>query len=33
MRRIVPSMGGLDLTPILAYFLLSLIESILLRLM
>jgi YggT family protein len=33
MRRIVPSMGGLDLTPILAYFLLNLTESILFRLM
>jgi YggT family protein len=33
MRRIVPSLGGLDLTPILAYFLLSLTESFLLRLM
>ena len=33
MRRIVPSLGGLDITPILAYFLLSLTESFLLRLM
>lgn len=33
MRRIVPNLGGLDLTPILAYFLLSLTESFLLRLM
>jgi YggT family protein len=33
MRRVVPTMGGLDLTPILAYFLLNIIESILLRLM
>ncbi|MDP9201465.1 MAG: YggT family protein [Gemmatimonadota bacterium] len=33
MRRIVPSLGGLDLTPILAYFLLNLTESILFRLM
>ena len=33
MRRIVPSFGGLDLTPILAYFLLNLTESILFRLM
>lgn len=33
LRRIVPSLGGLDLTPILAYFLLSITESLLLRLM
>ena len=33
MRRIVPSFGGLDITPLLAYFLLSLTESFLLRLM
>jgi YggT family protein len=33
MRRIVPSLGGLDLTPILAYFLLNLVESLLFRLM
>lgn len=33
MRRVVPNLGGLDLTPILAYFLLSLTESFLLRLM
>lgn len=33
MRRIVPNLGGLDLTPILAYFLLILIEGVLLRLM
>src|SRR5688572_24005040 len=33
MRRIVPSLGGLDITPILAYFLLSLTEGFLLRLM
>jgi len=33
MRRIVPNLGGLDITPILAYFLLSLTESFLLRLM
>jgi YggT family protein len=33
MRRIVPNLGGLDVTPILAYFLLSLIESVLHRLM
>lgn len=33
MRRIVPNLGGLDVTPILAYFLLNLTESILFRLM
>ena len=33
MRRIVPNLGGLDITPILAYFLLSLTEGFLLRLM
>ena len=33
LRRIVPNLGGLDITPILAYFLLSLTESFLLRLM
>jgi YggT family protein len=33
MRRIVPNLGGLDITPILAYFLLSLVQSLLLRLM
>jgi YggT family protein len=33
MRRIVPNLGGLDVTPILAYFLLSLTESLLFRLM
>jgi YggT family protein len=33
MRRIVPSLGGLDVTPILAYFLLNLTESLLFRLM
>jgi len=33
LRRIVPTLGGLDITPILAYFLLNLIESILFRLM
>jgi YggT family protein len=32
LRRIVPNFGGLDITPILAYFLLSIIESILFRL-
>jgi YggT family protein len=33
LRRIVPNLGGLDITPILAYFLLSIIESVLFRLM
>ena len=33
MRRIVPNLGGLDITPILAYFLLSLTQSLLLGLM
>lgn len=33
MRRVVPNLGGLDITPILAYFLLSLTERFLLRLM
>ena len=33
LRRIVPNFGGLDLTPILAYFLLNIIESMLFRLM
>ena len=33
MRRIVPNLGGLDITPILAYFLLSITESFLLRMM
>jgi YggT family protein len=33
LRRIVPGMGGIDFTPIIAYFLLDIIESILLRLM
>jgi YggT family protein len=33
MRRIVPNLGGLDITPILAYFLLNLTESLLFRLM
>ena len=33
MRRIVPNLGGLDVTPILAYFLLNLTESLLFRLM
>ena len=33
LRRILPNFGGLDLTPILAYFLLNIIESLLFRLM
>lgn len=33
LRRIVPNLGGLDITPILAYFLLNLVESLLFRLM
>ena len=33
LRRVVPNLGGLDLSPILAYFLLSITESLLLRLM
>jgi YggT family protein len=33
LRRVVPNFGGLDITPILAYFLLSITESILFRLM
>jgi YggT family protein len=33
LRRVIPSFGGLDITPILAYFLLGIIESILFRLM
>jgi YggT family protein len=33
LRRVVPSFGGLDITPILAYFLLGIIESVLFRLM
>lgn len=33
LRRIVPNLGGLDITPILAYFLLGFIESALHRLM
>ncbi|MEA2762603.1 MAG: YggT family protein [Gemmatimonadaceae bacterium] len=33
LRRIVPNFGGLDITPILAYFLLSIVESVLFRLM
>ena len=33
LRRVVPNLGGLDITPILAYFLLNIIESLLSRLM
>jgi YggT family protein len=33
LRRVVPSFGGLDITPILAYFLLGIVESVLFRLM
>lgn len=33
LRRVIPSLGGLDITPILAWFLLQIIESFLLRLM
>jgi YggT family protein len=33
LRRVVPNLGGLDITPILAYFLLSITESLLLGLM
>lgn len=33
LRRIVPALGGLDLTPIVAYILLNIIESLLFRLM
>ena len=33
LRRVVPSLGGLDITPLLAYFLLSITENLLLGLM
>jgi YggT family protein len=33
LRRFVPNLGGLDITPILAYILLNIIESFLFRLM
>ncbi|MGH7602538.1 MAG: YggT family protein [Gemmatimonadaceae bacterium] len=33
LRRIVPTMGAFDFTPIVAYFLLDIIESVLFRLM
>ncbi len=32
LRRVVPILGGLDITPILAFFLLQFVESLLLRL-
>jgi YggT family protein len=32
LRRIIPALGGLDITPIVAYFLLNIIESLLFRL-
>ena len=33
LRRVVPNLGGLDITPILAFFLLNIVESLLSRLM
>jgi YggT family protein len=33
LRRVVPVLGGLDITPIVAYILLNIIESVLFRLM
>jgi YggT family protein len=33
LRRVVPALGGLDLTPIVAYILLNILESLLFRLM
>jgi len=33
LRRVVPALGGLDITPIVAYILLSIVESLLFRLM
>jgi YggT family protein len=33
LRRIVPNLGGLDITPILAYILLNIVESVITRLM
>jgi len=33
LRRVVPNLGGLDITPILAYILINIIESFLFRLM
>src|SRR5436190_4958081 len=32
LRRVVPALGGLDITPIVAYILLSIVESLLFRL-
>ena len=32
LSRVVPNLGGLDITPILAYFLLNIVESLLFRL-
>jgi len=31
LRRVIPSLGGIDITPIVAYFLLGLIESVIFR--
>jgi YggT family protein len=33
LRRVIPALGGLDITPIIAYILLNIIESFLFRLM
>ena len=33
LRRVIPVLGGFDITPIVAYFLLNIIESLLFRLM
>jgi YggT family protein len=33
LRRVVPGMGAIDFTPLIAYFLLNIIESVLFRLM
>ena len=33
LRRVIPALGGLDITPIVAYILLNIIESIIFRLM
>jgi YggT family protein len=33
LRRVVPALGGLDITPIIAYILLSIVENLLFRLM
>jgi YggT family protein len=32
LRRVIPAFGGFDFTPILAYFILGFLESLLLRL-